>query len=542
MQPKSYILYSRCSTDEQRQKGHSHEYQADGIRRSGTVTVGRLEEVAYLFDTVSGTRFDNRAAGLDAAYKICERNRGTVDYLFVYRWDRLGRDVADCFECIKRFRAVGVEVNCPDEWIDFNDPSYPLILSVKFGMAQSESMRISDRTRDGIHQVLSQGFWTAHPPVGYRKGPVTLIDGKERRLCEPDPAKADTVRRCFERYAAGETKADLFASAGKALGVAKSQFHRMFHNPFYCGLVFVKPHRSSGAQILPGRHEAIVSRELWDECQRIADTSEHPTKGKTWTQGADVVDSEFWLKGVLKCPITGRNMTAYRSRGKRGRYFAYYASQKIKGGQIIPAGRAHSIISAALAGLRISPEHYDEIRSEVARQMSERTTAASREADQAGKAIDRAKARLANIREQFADGNLNAEEYREMKAGFDKDLVANEARLEQARGRMQDNDHTIAQVLELLAGIDTVFAASAPEYKGRILRAVFPEGFSIEKNTGKVRTPCVNDVIFALCSKSIHSAVLEIENGPSFATRPVEGGRGDRYRTHYQAFKLLFAA
>jgi hypothetical protein len=178
----------------------------------------------------------------------------------------------------------------------------------------------------------------------------------------------------------------------------------------------------------------------------------------------------------------------------------------------------------------------------VARQLSERTTAASREADQAGKAIDRAKARLASIREQFADGNLDAEEYREMKAGFDKDLVANEARLEQARGRMQDNDHTITQVLELLAGIDTVFAASAPEYKSRILRAVFPEGFSIEKNLGKVRTPCVNDVIFALCSKSICSGVLEIENGMNDVVHPVEGGKPDRYRTHYQALKLLFAA
>ncbi|HQO30499.1 MAG TPA: recombinase family protein [Accumulibacter sp.] len=138
----NFILYTRCSTEEQSKKGNSHEYQAEGVRRSGVVRVGRMQEVAALSDTVTGTRFDNRASGLDAAYKLCERQRGTVSYLFVYRWDRLGRDVADCFDCIKRFRAVGVEVNCHDEWIDFSDPSYPLILSVKFGMAQSESMRM----------------------------------------------------------------------------------------------------------------------------------------------------------------------------------------------------------------------------------------------------------------------------------------------------------------------------------------------------------------------------------------------------------------
>ncbi len=183
-----------------------------------------------------------------------------------------------------------------------------------------------------------------------------------------------------------------------------------------------------------------------------------------------------------------------------------------------------------------------EIRAEVRRQMSERLAAANREADQARKAVDRAKARLSNIREQFADGNLEAEEYRDMKGGFEADVIQHSQSLALAESKMADNDQTISSVLELLAGIDTVFAASAPEYKGRILRAVFPEGFSIEKNAGKVRTPCVNDVIFALCSKSIHSAVLEIENGPSFETRPVEGGQPDRYRTHLQALKLLFAA
>jgi ribosome recycling factor len=54
----------------------------------------------------------------------------------------------------------------------------------------------------------------------------------------------------------------------------------MFSNPFYCGLVYVKPHRSSAAQMVEGRHEPLISRELWEECQRIADTSEHTNDGK----------------------------------------------------------------------------------------------------------------------------------------------------------------------------------------------------------------------------------------------------------------------
>ena len=78
-------------------------------------------------------------------------------------------------------------------------------------------------------------------------------------------------------------------------------------------------------------------------------------------------------------------------------------------------------------------------------------------------------------------------------------------------------------MLDLLAGIDTVFAASSPEYKNRILRAVFPEGFTIDAKAEKVRTPCVNDILYELCSKSINCSVLEIENGTELAPDPVKG-------------------
>lgn len=538
---KRYIGYSRCSTEEQGRKGHSHEYQIEGIRRSGAVTVAGLQEAGYYQDTVSGTRFDNRASGLDAAYLVCERNRGQIDYLFVYRWDRLGRDVSDCFQCIKKFRAVGVEVNCPDEWIDFRDPSYPLILSVKFGMAQSESMRISDRTRDGIHQANMSGIWTGAAPAGYKKGLPTVVNGKERRLCEIDIEMADAVRKCFELYASGYTKAEIFARFGKIVGVAKSQFVRMFSNPFYAGLILVKAHRTQPAQLVEGLHQAIITRELFEQCQSVSEVSESPTKGKTWTVSA-FTGSDFYLKGVLKDPVNWRNMTAYRSKGKSGRRFGYYSSQKTRPGIIIPVDKAHSVAFDALKGFRINREVYEEIRREVDRQLSDRIQQARRIGDEAKRGIERMRQRVERIQSDYADGVISADEYRQMKSGFEKQSIGFDARLIEAEQMVVSNDSTVSRVLDLLVSIDTVFAASEANYKNRILRAVFPEGFSIDVSSSKVRTPCVNEVILELCSKSITSQCLVIENGPTVDSRPVEGGLGVRYRTHLNALKQLFAA
>lgn len=537
-----YIAYSRCSTEEQGKKGHSHDYQVDGIRRSGAVTIGSLGEVGYYQDTVSGTRFDNRASGLDAAYKLCERNRGVVKFLFVYRWDRLGRDVSDCFQCIKKFREIGVEVNCPDEFIDFKDPSFPLILSVKFGMAQSESMRISDRTRDGIHQANMAGIWTGKAPVGYRKAIPRIVNGKERTVCDPVPGIAPFIVECFERYAAGETKAELFARFGASLGIAKSQFCRIFHNPFYAGLVFVKAHRNTPAQMIQGVHQALISMELYEACQKVLETNDHTTLGKTWNLTHTFSNSEFWLKGVIKCADSWRNMTAYKSKGKSGRRFGYYAAQKMKGGQIIPVDKAHHLASESLRGFRIDSEVQKELRTEIQRQLSDRIQSARKLADTAKRSLDRVNQRIQHIQQEYADKMLSSGEYREMKSGFDREAVALDAQIISAQTSMADNDSTVDRLLDLLTGIDTVFAASSPEYKNRILKAVFPEGISIDQKAQKVRTPCVNEIILSICSKSIPSYCLEIENGTTFSSCPTGGGQSDRYRTHLNLLKLLFAA
>ena len=104
-----------------------------------------------------------------------------------------------------------------------------------------------------------------------------------------------------------------------------------------------------------------------------------------------------------------------------------------------------------------------------------------------------------------------------------------------------EQDVVLLRVLELLRGIDTVFAAASPAYKNRILRAVFPEGFTIHEGE-KVRTPCVNQIIAELRGESTVYNLVQKESGTTFASRPAGGGQPDRYRTHFNALMALFAA
>lgn len=131
---------------------------------------------------------------------------------------------------------------------------------------------------------------------------------------------------------------------------------------------------------------------------------------------------------------------------------------------------------------------------------------------------------------------------RDMEAQFDADMIRHEAALIQAQADQQGNDGLFLSVLNLLSDIETLFAASDPEYKNRILRAFYPDGLQVEKDTLQVRTPCINEILLYICSKSALCEVLDTEKGTADNDRPLMGGERDKYRTHAALIQSLFAA
>ena len=270
-----YYIYSRCSTEEQRKKGNSHNYQIEGIfsnpKLKDAVHIGTFS------DTISGTTFIRE--DLESMYQLCNINRGHVDKVFVYRWDRFGRNVGEAFQMIKKFLDVGVEVNCLDSSIDFSDDNWPIILGVIFGMAQSESMKISSRTKDGLYQANSQGFFTGSAPVGYHRVSLNSYrsNGNVRTIMKPIPEIADILRKCFHEYIEVDSKALLFEKYGKILKTSRSAFFRIFQKIFYAGYIQLPAYKHYPAKVIKGQHEPIISLETWQQEQEM--DTDHPTLG-----------------------------------------------------------------------------------------------------------------------------------------------------------------------------------------------------------------------------------------------------------------------
>mgnify|MGYP000506824249 CR=1 FL=1 len=513
---KIYAAYLRCSREEQL-KGFSHEYQISGIQNHPRIV--EMKCAGIFKEAVTGTRFDNREQ-LDLVYNIYEQSRGNLDYLLVYRWDRLGRDVGEAFQTIKKFINIGVQINCPDKWIDFEDPNWPVILGIEFGIAQSESHKISDRTKDGIYQANLQGYHTAKPPVGYRRIETGELkpNGKRIRILAPDD-KGAIVKRVLEDYATGiSSKIELFREYGPKLDIRRSAFYDIFQNIVYTGQLHLKAYKRNPARIIQAKHEALITKETF---QRIQEREERDTRPSYSCSKSKAKDNFFYLKGVLKCSRSGKHMTAYEVKKKNGQSFFYYQTSRSKDGQLINAINAHQIVGLAVNEITIPKELHKATRKALVEMISAKTSKNRKREREVKGSIKTVKERIERVQDSFADGVLSIEDYKLFQDRYRLDLKSYETELSTLSLNHNDELNFRLRVLDFMNSIGDIFRLSDPKRKKILLRGVFPQGFSVQGQ--HVLTNSLNYFLQPITSLSSNYTYLKTKKGLPISGSPVSG-------------------
>ena len=516
----NYVVYSRCSTEEQKKSGFSHEYQTDSIKRimsnyDDSVLVGEYQ------DTITGTSFERPQ--LLALYNYCKSNQGAIDYVLVYKWDRFGRNVAECLKWVDKFKAIGVEVNSILERIDFDTTDYILFLSIRFGLAQTESMKISERTRDGLYQSNRMGFFTGSPPFGFKRveSDQKTNSGKRRKVLVPDE-NAPYVKEIFDRFISGEDRGALYREYSKKINIKKSQFYRMFENPLYAGFVDVKAYRDFPAERVQGAHEAIVSNEVFEQAQQRLNDYNRTNKGQSWAVGQTLTE-EFYLKGVIACNISGKKMTASFSKGRSKKYPYYHGTGKKR--QRIKKDTAHSIVEEAIKELSSNFTSADaQIVQEYIDEMIEPKRKIIRNLKKKEKKLTK---RLKKIESDYLDGELAAPDWKRLSTSLLVEKSDNSKEIDKIERMLTMIPKVDLQTLERLCQVSTIYMNSDNKLKRKLLKAIFPEDFSIDVQERKVRTTHVNRLLCPEGSNSSTYKNLEIKKGQELTSCPVRGGRRD---------------
>ena len=202
--------------------------------------------------------------------------------------------------------------------------SYILTLNVLLSFAQFEREVTGERIRDKIAASKRKGMWMGGTvPLGY--------DLKDRKLMV-NPEEARVVRSLFSLYLeAGcvsglktrldqkgiKSKARISAAGNRSGGTSYSRgaLYQILKNHIYLGEI---PHRG---QSHPGRHEAIVPRELWDRVQAKLSSDNQGRKNGV------AVNSPSLLVGLLY--DAERNRFTPSHTLKNGKRYRYYVCQSV---------------------------------------------------------------------------------------------------------------------------------------------------------------------------------------------------------------------
>jgi len=325
------VLYARVSTQEQTE-GYSLDAQ---IGRCREYCEAQGWEIACEYLDAG---FSGRSARRPQFEQVMsDADAGLFDILVVHKLDRFSRSLRDTIAYLGRLADWGVGFVSIQERFDYTRPEGRLQMHILAALAQWYSENLGQEIKKGLGQRVREGLWLGNLATGYCRGLCSRCDDQ---IC-PDVAKEDKgdgrvpihhpidskgILLGFDTYATGRYTLESAASFLSARGFTtrsrkgrrrwtKGALAWALRNPFYIGLI-----RHKG-RFHPGKHEPIVSEELWRKCEEVRRL--HHSRPRTYSSKLRT----YTFAGLLRCAVCGGTMTAETLSNKMP-YYRCYARQK----------------------------------------------------------------------------------------------------------------------------------------------------------------------------------------------------------------------
>jgi len=242
---------------------------------------------------------------------------GQVDAIVVARLCRLTRAAGDLYRLLEMFQQHDVSLASVTESFCSDSPAGRMMISLLGSLGQYERELVSERVRARNQEARRQGrFGGGRAPTGYR------LEGGQLAVVSEE---AEVVRAAFAEYiacgSAAKTAEALNEQGLLAKGATlwtKPKAITLIKSATPAGLVI------ADGDLVDGIHDAIISREVWDEANRIL--AGHATKQKAHA-GRRSSCSGGWpaarsAAGRTRRPAagggTGRGTAATAAPGTRG--------------------------------------------------------------------------------------------------------------------------------------------------------------------------------------------------------------------------------
>jgi len=309
--PRRVATYARVSSEDQAERG-TIKTQLDELERylDGETDASLVR--TYVDDGVSGTiPLAKRPAG---SQLLDDAQRGLLDEVVVYKFDRIGRDAPDLLALYRSFGEAGVTLSSIVE----GSPDL-FVWDILAVISDNDRRTFLRRSADGMNRAAREARYTGGVvPYGYR------VDGiKPHARLVPDTAAvwnglspADIVSRIYERVGIDDRSCRQVADEFNALGVPthasldgrgtrrrgtraiwrSGRIRNLVVQPLYRGELTYGRRAKRPREVITAAIDPLVSRELWDAAQ--AALARHRV-------AARVTDRVYLLRGAMTCALCG---------------------------------------------------------------------------------------------------------------------------------------------------------------------------------------------------------------------------------------------
>lgn len=333
---KRVAAYCRVSTDNEDQ-ANSFESQQRYFRQY--IERNPDWELYEIFadEGISGTNTKKRK---EFNRMIACAKNGDFDLIITKEISRFARNTLDSIYYTRDLKKHGVGVIFMNDNINTLDGDAELRLAIMSSIAQEESRKTSERVKWGQKRQMEQGVVFGRSMLGY-----DVRDGK--MYINEEGAKV--VRLIFYKFVNEGKGTHVIARELREEGIEPMRVKewqntvilRVIRNEKYCGdLVQKKTYTpdflshekkyNRGQEefvIIKDHHEPIISRELFEEANRILDERSLSQEGKAKHS------NRYLFSGKIKCGCCGSSYVArYKTRKDGSRYKAWRCNEAAKHG------------------------------------------------------------------------------------------------------------------------------------------------------------------------------------------------------------------
>lgn len=291
----------------------------------------------FYTDVQTGTNDDR--IGLQQLIADAEQKK--FDIIIAKELSRLGRNVELLYQLKRLAETKGIRLITLDGIVDTNDPTKLALFGLYAWLYESESQRTSDRIKSVFEVKYKSGkFLGSFAPYGYN-----IEDGK---LIPRTDETVEIVKEIYDKYLGGwghdkiarslskrgiPTPAQVIGKKNAGLYWQGSSIRSILTNPHYIGDLVQGRETTMNVTnkkrkqvdpndwiIVPNTHEPLISREIFEQVQKIIEQKAARGRGGTKPQ-------KHLFTNVAYCADCGKGMW-YRSNqegyicgnyGKHGR-------------------------------------------------------------------------------------------------------------------------------------------------------------------------------------------------------------------------------